>query len=180
MPVNFLDILGSTKASEFEDIPEGDNTAKHAISNDDKDASVLLLDDLLSVDTLHPMKGSDESLQKIPTLPIADDEEIIKITEEVPKKVIKHLSEINIELDSIQPGNERPRIVMDDIQGLRVTLNFALDRPSPNVSVIVISTINQSSSPISEYQFDASVPKVCLFSFRFKYFASKMNEIAAL
>lgn len=161
VPVNFLDILGSTKASEFEDIPEGDNTAKHAISNDDKDASVLLLDDLLSVDTLHPMKGSDESLQKIPTLPIADDEEIIKITEEVPKKVIKHLSEINIELDSIQPGNERPRIVMDDIQGLRVTLNFALDRPSPNVSVIVISTINQSSSPISEYQFDASVPKPC-------------------
>lgn len=78
----------------------------------------------------------------------------------VVKPEIKSLTDIEIDLNKIIPGNEPARTIMDDSDGLKVILNFAKDIPSPDVSVIVISIINQGREPVSKFQFDASVTKV--------------------
>lgn len=70
------------------------------------------------------------------------------------------LSEIMVDINSIRPGTKSPLTIMDDPEGLKVMLHFARDHPRENVSVIVITTMNQNSLPITNYQFDASVSKV--------------------
>lgn len=78
----------------------------------------------------------------------------------VVKQEIKSLTDIEIDLNKIRPGTEPARTIMDDSDGLKVIFNFAKDIPSPDVSVIVISIINQGREPVSKFQFDASVTKV--------------------
>uniref|UniRef100_A0A1Q3F8J5 Putative cytosolic sorting protein/adp-ribosylation factor effector gga n=1 Tax=Culex tarsalis TaxID=7177 RepID=A0A1Q3F8J5_CULTA len=78
-----------------------------------------------------------------------------------PKAEFKSLAEIAIDLDNIQPSREPSRTVWDDKEGLQITLNFAADHPRPDVTVIVISTINQGREPIPSFHFDASVRKPC-------------------
>uniref|UniRef100_A0A182J320 VHS domain-containing protein n=1 Tax=Anopheles atroparvus TaxID=41427 RepID=A0A182J320_ANOAO len=77
------------------------------------------------------------------------------------KQEFKALADIVIDLDSIQPSREPSRTVLDDKDGLQITLNFAADHPRPDVTVIVISTINQGRTEIPSFQFDASVRKPC-------------------
>lgn len=75
------------------------------------------------------------------------------------------LSEIQIDINSIHPGSEPPRTILDEPDGLKVILHFARDCPRENVSIIVITTMNQNSLPLSNYKFDASVTKVIFFFF---------------
>uniref|UniRef100_A0A182UHA0 VHS domain-containing protein n=2 Tax=Anopheles melas TaxID=34690 RepID=A0A182UHA0_9DIPT len=84
-------------------------------------------------------------------------------TETAPnsKPELKALADIVIDLDCIQPSREPSRTVLDDKEGLQITLNFAADHPRPDVTVIVISTINQGRTSIPSFQFDASVRKPC-------------------
>ncbi|XP_055631767.1 ADP-ribosylation factor-binding protein GGA2 isoform X2 [Toxorhynchites rutilus septentrionalis] len=77
----------------------------------------------------------------------------------VPKKEFKSLAEIVIDLDNIQPSKEPSRTVLDEKDGLQITLNFASDHPRADVAVIVISTINQGRIGIPSFYFDASVRK---------------------
>ncbi|KFB52350.1 AGAP011568-PA-like protein [Anopheles sinensis] len=77
------------------------------------------------------------------------------------KQEFKALADIVIDLDSILPSREPSRTVLDDKDGLQITLNFAADHPRPDVTVIVISTINQGRTEIPSFQFDASVRKPC-------------------
>lgn len=80
----------------------------------------------------------------------------------IVKKEIKSLAEIQIDLDKITPStDEPPRIIMNDPNGLKIVLNFAKDHPRSDVSVIVVSIINQSVEPVEKLQFDASVTKPC-------------------
>lgn len=76
----------------------------------------------------------------------------------------KPLSEINVDINTILPHETlTPRIILDEKQGLKITLNFSRDRPRDDVTVLVITTTNHSSQSISNYQFDASVSRVGLF-----------------
>lgn len=77
------------------------------------------------------------------------------------KPALKSLAEIVIDLDNIEPSQEPSRTVLNDKDGLQITLNFASDHPLPDVTVIVISTINQGRTEIPSFQFDASVRKPC-------------------
>lgn len=77
----------------------------------------------------------------------------------VPTKEVKHLSDIDIELDSLQATGEE-RVVLDD-DDMHLSLNFTEDRPSRHVSVIVIAAQNKSRQPVKDFQFEASVKKVC-------------------
>lgn len=83
-----------------------------------------------------------------------------KIVEAPPAaiKQVKHLSEISIELDNIQ-GIGEERVMLDD-DDLQLYLNITDERPSSNVSVIVISAQNKSRQPVKDFQFEASVKKV--------------------
>lgn len=75
------------------------------------------------------------------------------------------LSNFNIEIDSITPGDSPPRVIMKEAAGLEITLYFTKDRPRDDISVIVITTTNHNSISVKDYQFDASVSKVCLNDF---------------
>lgn len=76
--------------------------------------------------------------------------------------VERPLSNYNIEIDAITPGDSPPRIIMEETAGLKIILHFAKDRPRDDISVIVITTTNHNSIAINDYQFDASVSKVCV------------------
>ncbi|XP_035903412.1 ADP-ribosylation factor-binding protein GGA1 isoform X2 [Anopheles stephensi] len=102
----------------------------------------------------HPATASQPSrpnAEEVPPAPV----------ESVAKPELKALADIVIDLDSIQPSREPSRTVLDDKEGLQITLNFAADHPRPDVTVIVISTINQGRTTIPSFQFDASVRKPC-------------------
>lgn len=77
------------------------------------------------------------------------------------KKDIKSLAEIHIDLDSIQPSSQPPRIILDEDKGLKIRLDFAKDRPRDDVLVVVISIINHSAQAVNNFQFEASVSKPC-------------------
>ncbi|EDW65836.1 ADP-ribosylation factor-binding protein GGA1 [Drosophila virilis] len=89
----------------------------------------------------------------------AKEEEKIVVAPPAATKEIKHLSEISIDLDSIQATGEE-RVMLDD-DDMLLCLNFTDERPSRNVSVIVISAQNKSRQPVKDFQFEASVKKPC-------------------
>lgn len=53
-------------------------------------------------------------------------------------------------------------ITLFDQGGIHVSLYFAKDSPlgHPGVAVVVVSTVNTSAVPVSDYVFQAAVPKV--------------------
>lgn len=55
-----------------------------------------------------------------------------------------------------------PLTVLDEKNGISVVLHFAKDRPRPDVSVLVVTTLSKNQFPISNYQFQAVIPKVSL------------------
>lgn len=78
---------------------------------------------------------------------------------------IKHklaLKDINLDINDIQPSEiEPPRIILDERKGLKVLVNFTKDRPAKDVTVLVITVVNQGHQSISNFQFDGSVAKPC-------------------
>lgn len=69
------------------------------------------------------------------------------------------LADIEIDLDKVEPA-PGDRVLWDD-DDIKVMLTFTKDRPSKEVSVIVISVSNKSKLPIQNFRFDASVHKPC-------------------
>ena len=74
---------------------------------------------------------------------------------------IKSLADININLQDIKPGINPPMTVIEEKNGISVVLHFAQDNPRPDVFVIVITTMSKNSKPLSNYLFQAVVPKRC-------------------
>ncbi|XP_011202339.2 ADP-ribosylation factor-binding protein GGA3 [Bactrocera dorsalis] len=69
------------------------------------------------------------------------------------------LADIEIDLDKVEPA-PGDRVLWDD-DDVKVMLTFTKDRPSKEISVIVISVSNKSKLPIHNFRFDASVHKPC-------------------
>jgi ADP-ribosylation factor-binding protein GGA len=112
------------------------------------------------------IESDDEKiLQDTPPVVVESQASILEVTPVVApqanKVEIKALADIFIDLDNIQPSDLEPRIVLDEPGGIKIMLNFAKDHPSPDVNVIVITTINQGRESIKEFQFEASVRKPC-------------------
>ncbi|XP_011630482.1 ADP-ribosylation factor-binding protein GGA1-like [Pogonomyrmex barbatus] len=74
---------------------------------------------------------------------------------------IKPLTDITVCLDDIKPGINPPLTVIDERNGISVILHFTQDTPRPDVSVIVITTMSKNAKPLSNYLFQAVVPKKC-------------------
>ncbi|XP_076762538.1 ADP-ribosylation factor-binding protein Gga [Xylocopa sonorina] len=74
---------------------------------------------------------------------------------------IKPLTDININLQDIKPGITPPMTVIEEKNGISVVLHFARDNPREDVFVIVITTVSKNSKPLSNYLFQAVVPKRC-------------------
>lgn len=92
---------------------------------------------------------------------IIPTQNIEKSVQNEVENVNKPLSEIVIDLNSIQPHDEyQPRCILDEPNGLKILLNFTKDHPRPDIVVLVVTTTNHNSSALSNYQFEASVSKV--------------------
>lgn len=107
---------------------------------------------LLSSVSAEPKKQEEKTAEAEP------EAEVEQLPTAPAPKEVKHLSEINIELDNIQATGEE-RVVLDD-DDMHLSLNFTEDRPSRHVSVIVIAAQNKSRQPVKDFQFEASVKKV--------------------
>lgn len=128
-----------------------------------------LLDEITKTDDQIVVETKDDPLLDTKSTKSNDDDDAILSSDDVPLTIIpavvaeprdlKPLTEINIDLDNVQPSSEPPRTVMDEKNGLKVMLNFAKDRPRSDTVVIVISIINQGTTDVSDFQFDASVKK---------------------
>lgn len=64
--------------------------------------------------------------------------------------------------DCSPTGPVPPLTALDERNGISVVLHLARDTPRPDVSVYVVSTISKNTSPLSNYVFQAVVPKVSL------------------
>lgn len=109
-------------------------------------------DEILSDETKSPVSlmiatSNEDSQQTLPS-PTNTSVDTVKV---------KHLSEIEINLDDVTPSSNEILLLDDDI---KVVLNFTEDRPSLHVSVIVISIVNKSKLPVTDFHFEASVRKV--------------------
>ncbi|XP_054728491.1 ADP-ribosylation factor-binding protein GGA1 [Anastrepha obliqua] len=80
-----------------------------------------------------------------------------QVVEENPP--IRHLADIEIDLDEVDPAPGDPLLLGND--DIKLMLNFTKNRPSKQVSVIVISAMNKSKLPVHDFQFEASVRKPC-------------------
>lgn len=78
-----------------------------------------------------------------------------------PEPEIKPLTDINISLQDIKPGINPPMTVIEEKNGISVVLHFARDNPREDVFVVVITTMSKNSKPLSNYLFQAVVPKRC-------------------
>ncbi|XP_018350498.1 PREDICTED: ADP-ribosylation factor-binding protein GGA1 [Trachymyrmex septentrionalis] len=74
---------------------------------------------------------------------------------------IKPLTDITVCLEDIKPGTNPPITVIEERNGISVVLHFAQDSPRSDVSVIVITTMSKNTKPLSNYLFQAVVPKKC-------------------
>lgn len=70
------------------------------------------------------------------------------------------ISDIFVELEHIRPSSIRPLTVLDEKNGITVTLHFAKDKPRDDVNVIVVTSVSKNELPLSNYLFQAVVPKV--------------------
>lgn len=115
----------------------------------------------------------DNDVEPIELKPVANEEpktELIIESPAVNQSICanKRLADIVIDFNTIRPHDEHgPRCILDDKTGLKILLNFAKDKPRPDVAVLVITTTNQSHLPVTNYQFEASVSKVNHFQIYF-------------
>lgn len=70
------------------------------------------------------------------------------------------LSDIFIKLEDIKPSNISPLVMLDNKNNITVTLHLGKNKPKEGVSVYVLTTISKNSLPLSDYLFQAVVPKV--------------------
>lgn len=140
---------------------------------DDDEMIVMTLDDnLLTTDDLDEI-----DTQKQPPNNLKDDDAAVQHSTIAGDFAERPLSNFNIQIDSITPGDIPPRIIMEETAGLKIMLHFVKDRPRDDISVIVITTTNHNSIAIKDYQFDASVSKVCK-DLSYRRFSFKKNMFA--
>ncbi|KAJ8964949.1 hypothetical protein NQ314_004504 [Rhamnusium bicolor] len=71
------------------------------------------------------------------------------------------LNDIIIKLENIKPSSFPPMTVLEEKNGIGVTLHLAKDKPKEGVNVFVITTVSKNELPLSNYLFQAVVPKCC-------------------
>ncbi|XP_033226189.1 ADP-ribosylation factor-binding protein GGA1 [Belonocnema kinseyi] len=101
---------------------------------------------------------NNEKEKKTSTERKEDDLPLIPVNDEVE---VKPLTDISVTLENIKPGSTLPLTVIDEKNGITVVLHFAKDSPRPDVSVIVVTTMSKNSNALSNYLFQAVVPKRC-------------------
>lgn len=90
--------------------------------------------------------------------------QIVPVEKEEPKQKvkveIKPLTDLSVTIESVKPSSIPPLTVLEEKNGISVVLHFAKDKPRDDVHVIVVTTLSKNTSALSNYHFQAVVPKV--------------------
>lgn len=88
----------------------------------------------------------------------------IKIDEDRGKCItdIKSMTDLSVTLESIKPSSLPPLNVLEEKNGITIVFHFAKGKPREDVQVVVVTTISKNSSSLSNFHFQAVVPKVRL------------------
>ncbi|XP_008197573.2 ADP-ribosylation factor-binding protein GGA3 [Tribolium castaneum] len=78
-----------------------------------------------------------------------------------PAKNEIKLNDIFIKLEDIKPSPVPPLTILNERNGITITLHFVKDKPRDDVHVFVVTTINKNEMPLTNYLFQAVVPKGC-------------------
>lgn len=135
-------IMKSTLTGNIINDSKNDDDSNQPLNDSDDDPNLII----------EPNETQEGELKK-------GDSSVICDLKEPPKLALK---DINILIDDIEPSEvEPPRTIMDEKDGLKVLVNFTKNIPAKDVSVIVITVVNQGSVAIKNIQFDASASKPC-------------------
>lgn len=88
------------------------------------------------------------------------DDLLVDITELASKRELPKLSDISIALEDITPSPVPPLTVLEERNGVIIKLHFGENRPRHDVSVAVVTTVSKNRSPLTNFLFQAVVPKV--------------------
>nr|XP_023029150.1 ADP-ribosylation factor-binding protein GGA3 [Leptinotarsa decemlineata] len=106
---------------------------------------------------------SDEKMLDVEKtdMPLPEKEHQKPVANETdPKKDIK-LNDIHVKLEDIEPSSYPPVKVLDERNGISVSLHLAKDKPREGVNVFVVTTVSKNKLPLSSFMFQAVVPKGC-------------------
>lgn len=84
----------------------------------------------------------------------------LKTNTEKHRKCDIKLNDVFVKLENVKPSSFPPMTILDDKNGISVTLHLAKDKPKEGVNVYVITTVSKNELPLSNYLFQAVVPKV--------------------
>eukprot|EP00095_Tigriopus_kingsejongensis_P004766 maker-scaffold77_size404793-snap-gene-0.17 protein:Tk04766 transcript:maker-scaffold77_size404793-snap-gene-0.17-mRNA-1 annotation:"adp-ribosylation factor-binding protein gga3-like isoform x2" len=71
------------------------------------------------------------------------------------------LTDLEVPISSIKPGTVPPLTLQDCDDGISIVLHFGKEQPRPHVSAVVVTTINKSADPLTDFELRAVVPKGC-------------------
>lgn len=134
-------------------------------TNSDDDKLLLSQDSDIEPMALTPTNKSSDEVALANDSNEQQQQQLSSSNESAIQNVVnlnKPLADIVVDLNEIRPHDDyTPRCIMDEKSGgLKIMLNFTKDKPRADVAVLVITTTNQNSLPIKNFQFEASVPKV--------------------
>lgn len=164
--------LQSSRATSFnkppEKVPMNSITKKDKSNhiNDDNmknlDLNYLINKDSSQCESRENVKSSrdDDVLVDISDEKMLDEVDDVKMPQQNCKNDIK-LNDIFVKLENIQASTVKPITMLDEKNGITVTLHFAKDKPKDSVYVFVITTISKNTMPLMNYLFQAVVPKGC-------------------
>lgn len=137
-------------------LADKDNRNEHGLlKNDNSNGDDVLVD-------ITEEKGDSDK-----TKAGSDDKEIIIAEENKKEELVLptnknnlKLSDMVIKLEDVKPGSTSPLVVLNEKNGITVTFHFGKNKPREDVNVIVVTTISKNELPISNFLFQAVVPKV--------------------
>ncbi|XP_048478752.1 ADP-ribosylation factor-binding protein GGA3 isoform X2 [Plutella xylostella] len=74
---------------------------------------------------------------------------------------IKPLTNIHVTLEMVSSDGHDPVTLFSEPGGVTVVLYVCVEKPRPDVNVVVLTTTSQLTSPLEDYNFQVVVPKNC-------------------
>ncbi|CAH1969562.1 unnamed protein product [Acanthoscelides obtectus] len=139
------------------------NCDKISVCDDDKE---MRQNKFKALEDLDVLDISDEKMLVVdkasnvgsPSIPNMNNEK--KTIQDSKRHDIK-LSDVFVKLEDIRPSNIPPITLMEEKNKISVTLHISKDKPKDFVNVYVLTAVSKSELPLSNYLFQAVLPKEC-------------------
>ncbi|XP_018575914.1 ADP-ribosylation factor-binding protein GGA1 [Anoplophora glabripennis] len=139
----------------------GDPSIKSDKSKSTQDSGDDFLVDISDEKMLEVEKTPDAESLNIPASTETKDKNETDVKTEKNRKCDIKLNDVCVKLENVKPSSFPPMKILDEKNGISVTLHLAKDKPKEGVNVYVITTVSRNELPLSNYLFQAVVPKTC-------------------